>query len=100
MEENCISGIQGQILKNRVPETCSQVHDSQVTDCQETKLISRLGLQVNVGQRHLGDLVEAQRERDGAQDEERVIDGHPHEHDDAGVCGGHPHQQGADYVHD
>lgn len=78
---------------------CSPVRDSQVTVCRGPKPISHLGLQINVGQRHLGDFVEAQRERDGAQDEERVVDRHPHQHDDAGVSRGRSHQQGTDNVH-
>lgn len=79
---------------------CSQVQGSKVTDCRGLKPISHLGLQVNVGQRHLGDFVEAQRERYGAQDEERVVDRHPHEYNDTSVSGGHSHQQGTHYVHD
>lgn len=67
---------------------------------QTSGCVSHLGFQVNVGQRHLGDLVETQGERDGAQDEKRVVDRHPHQHDDPGVRGGHLHQQGARYIDD
>lgn len=103
MKENCISGIlhSTDVISGvrTCVKPCSQVGHSQVADCKGPKPISHLGLQINVGQRHFGDFVEAQRERDGAQDEERVVDSHPHEHNDTGVGGGHPHQQGTDYVH-
>lgn len=59
-----------------------------------------LGLQVDVGQRHLGDLIETQRERDGAEDEQRVVDGHTHQH--YSLCVGlrlHLHQQSTGQVH-
>lgn len=40
-----------------------------------------LRLQVNVGQGHLGDFVEADGQRDSAEHKERVVDGHAHGHD-------------------
>lgn len=40
-----------------------------------------LRLQVNVGQGHLGDFVEADGQGDSAEHKERVIDGHAHGHD-------------------
>lgn len=58
-----------------------------------------LWLQVDVGQRHLGDLVEADGQRDGAEDEQAVVDGDPHQDDGLDVGGGHFDQEGADQIH-
>lgn len=58
-----------------------------------------LGLQVNVGQGHLGDLVEADGERDGTQHEERVVDGHAHGDDGLPLPAARLHQHGAGEVH-
>lgn len=52
-----------------------------------------------MGQRHLGDLVEADGQRDGAEDEQAVVDGHPHQDDGLHGGGGHFDQEGADQVH-
>lgn len=58
-----------------------------------------LGLQVNVGQGHLRDLVETDGERDGTEHEERVIDGHAHGHDGLPLPASCLHQHGAGEVH-
>lgn len=57
-----------------------------------------LWLQVDVGQRHLGDLVEADGQWDGAEDEQAVVDGDPHQDDGLDVGGGHLDQQCADQI--
>lgn len=57
-----------------------------------------LGLQVDVSQRHLGHLVEADGQRDGAEDEEAVIYGDPHQDDGLDICRSHFDQQGANQV--
>lgn len=61
--------------------------------------VSYLRLQVNVGQRHLCHFVEADWEGDGAEDEETVVDGNPHQDDGLDVSLGHLDQQGADQVY-
>ena len=57
-----------------------------------------LGLQVDVGQRHLGDLVEADGQRDGTEDEEAVVDCHPYQNHGLHLASGHFYQDGADEV--
>ena len=51
-----------------------------------------LRLQVNVGQGHLGDFVEADGQGDGTEHEERVVDGHAHGHDRFPLPGACLHQ--------
>ena len=58
-----------------------------------------LGFQVNVGQGHLGDFVEADGERDSTQHEERVIDGHAHRDDGLPLPAARLHQHGSGEVH-
>lgn len=58
-----------------------------------TGCVSHLGLQVDAGERHLGDLVEADGERDGAEDEERVVDGDTHQNDALDLSEARLHQQ-------
>lgn len=77
--------------------TCDETHH---TLDFSSRCVSHLGFQVNVRQRHLGDLVKTQGERNGTQDKKCVVDRNPHEHNGVGLCGGHPHQQGADQIHD
>ncbi len=67
--------------------------------CNPSFSLSYLGLQVDVGQRHLGDLVETQWEWDGAEDEQCVVDGHTHQHYSLGVGLRHLHQQSTGQVH-
>lgn len=57
-----------------------------------------LGLQVDVGQRHLGDLVEADGQRDGTEDEEAVVDGHPHQNHRLHLRSRRFYQEGADEI--
>lgn len=57
-----------------------------------------LGLQVDVSQRHLGHLVEADGQRDGAEDEEAVIYGDPHQDDGLDISRSHFDQQGTNQV--
>lgn len=57
-----------------------------------------LRLQVDVGQRHLGNLVEADGQRDGTEDEQAVVDGDPHQDHGLDIRRGHFDQQSADQV--
>lgn len=59
---------------------------------------SYLGLQVDVGQRHLGHLVEADGQRDGAEDEQAVVYGDPHQDNGLDVSSGHFDQEGANQI--
>lgn len=59
---------------------------------------SYLGLQVDVGQRHLGHLVEADGQRDGAEDEQAVVYGDPHQDDGLDVGRGHFDKEGANQI--
>lgn len=54
-----------------------------------------LCFQVDAGQRHLDNLVEADGQRDGAEDKQAVIDGHSHQDDGFDVSSRHLDQQGA-----
>lgn len=58
-----------------------------------------LGLQINVGQGHLGDFVEADGERDGTQHEQRVVDSHSHGDDHLPLPGSCLHQHSAGQIH-
>ena len=53
--------------------------------------ISYLGLQVDISQGHLGDLVEAEGEGDGTQDKQCIVDGYSDQYNGLGLCGAHPH---------
>lgn len=57
-----------------------------------------LWLQVDVGQWHLGHLVEADGQRDGAEYEQAVVNGHPHQNDGLHVGSSHLDHQGADQI--
>lgn len=58
-----------------------------------------LRLQVDVGQRHLSDLVEADGQWDSTEDEEAVIDGDPHQNDGLHISGSRLNQQGTDKIY-
>lgn len=58
-----------------------------------------LWFQVDVGQGHLGDFVEADGERDGTQHKECVIDGHSHRDDNPPVPVSSLHQHSTGQIH-
>lgn len=80
--------------------TCGHLEDCQgFLHCLFQSGKRYLGLQVDVGQGHLGHLVEAYGQRHSTEDEEAIIYGDPHQDDGLDISCCHFDQQGANQVY-